>query len=82
MEQKVLSNGVEVPAQIMLRYLLQQDIVIIPKSAHTERIQENTDVFDFTLTAEEMAELKKLDTGIRMIGNAEDPERVESAAKW
>ena len=82
MEQKVLSNGVEVPAQIMLRYLLQQDIVIIPKSAHTERIQENTDVFDFTLTAEEMAELKKLDTGIPMIGNAEDPEGVESAAKW
>lgn len=70
------------PAQILLRYLLQNDVVIIPKSVHKERIAENINVFDFELTAEEMAELHTLDRKAPMIGNPASPEKVEMAMTW
>ena len=50
-------------AQSALRFLLQNDVVIIPKSVQKDRMQENFDLFDFTLTAEEMAEIEALDGG-------------------
>lgn len=48
-------------AQIGLRFLYQQDIVIIPKSAHIDRVKENLDILDFELTADEMKALYALD---------------------
>lgn len=51
------------PAQIMIRWALQKEVVTIPKSARKEHIFENTDVFDFVLTAEDMAALDALDRG-------------------
>lgn len=48
------------PAQILIRWPLQHQVVVIPKSAHRERIKENADVFDFELSAEEMAALDAL----------------------
>lgn len=53
------------PAQVMLRWHLQQGRQVIPKSVTPSRIAENFDVFDFELTAEELASIDKLDTGIR-----------------
>ncbi|MFO7768345.1 MAG: aldo/keto reductase [bacterium] len=53
------------PAQVLVRWALQHDVVVIPKSARPEHIRENADVFDFELTAEEMAELDALDDGLR-----------------
>lgn len=50
-------------AQVGLRYLFQQDIIIIPKSTHKERMIENKNILDFKLDDEDMAEIKKLDTG-------------------
>ena len=50
-------------AQTALHFLLQNDVVIIPKSVHKDRMQQNFDLFDFTLTAEEMAEIEVLDGG-------------------
>ena len=47
----------------MLRWLLQRDVVVIPKSVRRERMAENFDVFDFTLTDDEMARIAALDTG-------------------
>lgn len=49
-------------AQIALKYLIQLGIVVIPKSAHKKRMEENIDLFDFDLTEDQMAIIKKLDT--------------------
>jgi diketogulonate reductase-like aldo/keto reductase len=53
------------PAQVMLRWHLQQGRSVIPKSTKPERIAENIDVFDFELSAEELAAIDALDTGQR-----------------
>jgi 2,5-diketo-D-gluconate reductase A len=49
------------PAQVLLRWCLQRDALVIPKSTHRERIEENAKLFDFTLSDEEMARLDALD---------------------
>lgn len=49
--------------QVALRYLLQRGIIVIPKSTHKERMAQNLQLFDFTLTDKEMDEILKLDTG-------------------
>lgn len=61
------------PAQVMLRWGLQQGRSVIPKSTKPHRIAENLDVFDFDLTAEELAAIDALDTGHR---GGPDPEAV------
>jgi diketogulonate reductase-like aldo/keto reductase len=53
------------PAQVMLRWGLQHGRSVIPKSVHPDRIAENADVFDFELSADEMAAIDGLDTGRR-----------------
>ena len=55
-------------AQVGLRFLYQQDIVIIPKSTHIERMKENLNILDFELTPEEMKELAGLDLDRSMFG--------------
>jgi len=49
--------------QVILRWLNQRNIVVIPKSVHRERMAENFNIFDFTLTDEEMQKISTLDTG-------------------
>lgn len=70
------------PAQILLRFTMQNDVAVIPKSIHKNRILENIDLFDFSLTEEEMKMLQSLDHASPMIGRAEDPLMTESAMKW
>lgn len=65
------------PAQTALRFLLQSGVVVIPKSVHENRMQENFNVFDFELTAEEMERLEGLDTGKSLFFSHYDPETVE-----
>ncbi|MDE6626542.1 MAG: aldo/keto reductase [Lachnospiraceae bacterium] len=50
-------------AQVNLRFLIQSGVVVIPKSAHKERMEENFNLFDFSLTVEEMQELEAMDMG-------------------
>lgn len=64
-------------AQVALRFLLQSDVVVIPKSVHENRMQENFNVFDFELTAEEMRRLEDLDTGESLFFSHYDPQTVE-----
>ena len=55
-------------AQVGLRFLYQQDIVIIPKSTHIERMRENLDILEFSLTDSEMRDLSALDLGKSLFG--------------
>ncbi len=64
-------------AQTALRFLLQSDVVLIPKSTHKNRIEENFDVFDFTLSEDEMKEIEALDTGKSLFFSHYDPATVE-----
>lgn len=61
------------PAQIVLRWHVQQGIAIIPKSVHSERIMQNMNIFNFELTVGEMAAIDALDTGVRA---AHDPDAI------
>lgn len=49
------------PAQVILRWHLQNEVIVIPKSVHRERMAENVALFDFVLTADEMAAIRTLD---------------------
>lgn len=54
------------PAQILVRWAIQHDLIVLPKSARRARIQENAAVFDFTITPRDMAALDALDENLRM----------------
>lgn len=64
------------PAQVALRYLAQIGVVIIPKSTHKERMQENLAIWDFELTTDEMAEIKQLDTHKSNVIDYLDPDTI------
>lgn len=64
-------------AQTALRFLIQSGVVVIPKSVRKERMEENFDVFDFTLTKEEMEQIQSLDTAQSLFFSHYDPATVE-----
>lgn len=63
--------------QVILRWLLQRGITVIPKSVHPERIAANMAVFDFKLTAPEMTTLAGLDRGVSQFFDHRDPVTIE-----
>jgi len=71
LEDKVISNIAQkhkkTPAQVALRWAIQRGTVAIPKSTRQQRLQENIDVFDFQLTAEDMEAIKGLDRNFRLL---------------
>ena len=67
-------------AQVVLRWQLQREIVCIPKSVKKERMQQNFDVFDFTLSEEDMAAIAAMDTGVSSFFDHRDPAVVEMLA--
>lgn len=69
-------------AQIALRYLLQRGVIIIPKSTHKERMEQNFNLFDFELTDEEIEKIKGLDLGKSAFFNHLDPETVKMFMGW
>lgn len=70
------------PAQVLLRYQIENGVIVIPKSVHENRIKENIDIFDFSLTKEEIALLSALDKNEPMIGKPEVPDFTEFAMTW
>ena len=64
-------------AQVMLRWNLQRGVVVIPKSVHRERMEQNLDVFDFELTSDEMAQIAALDTKTSSFFSHSDPAMVQ-----
>lgn len=64
-------------AQAALRFLMQSDVVVIPKSVHKDRMQQNFDIFDFTLAPEDMAAIETLDSGESLFFSHYAPETVE-----
>jgi len=65
-------------AQVALRYLIQKDIAVIPKTVRKERMIENFDVFDFALTEEDMNLIAALDQGESLFFSHYDPKTVEN----
>lgn len=65
-------------AQVVLRWNAQRGVSIIPKSVRVERMEQNIDIWDFTLTDEEMAEIAKKDLGHSEIVNHDDPGFVKA----
>ena len=64
-------------AQAALRWNVQRGVTVIPKSVHKERMEQNLDIWDFTLSDEDMAEIAKLDLGHSEIVNHDDPAFVK-----
>ena len=64
-------------AQIALRFLIQSDVVVIPKSTHKEHMEQNLDVFDFTLSEKDMEAIRELDEGKSLFFSHYDPATVE-----
>lgn len=63
-------------AQVVLRWLIQRNIITIPKSVRRERMEQNIDVFDFELGDDEMQQIRALDTGASMFFDHRDPAMV------
>jgi len=59
--RRIAASVGRTPAQVLLRWCVQRDLVVIPKSTHRERIEENAQIFDFTLSDTDMAALDALD---------------------
>lgn len=64
-------------AQVMLRWNIQRDVIVLPKSTHKERMIQNMDVFDFSLTEEDMGAIAALDTKTSAFFSHYDPNMVE-----
>ncbi len=69
-------------AQIILRWLTQRDIVVIPKSVNKDRIIQNFNIFDFELSSDDMDAIKTLDTGKTTIFDHHDPTRVKFLSSY
>ncbi|MEK4115695.1 aldo/keto reductase [Paenibacillus sp. FSL W8-0919] len=69
-------------AQIVLRWLVQREVVVIPKSVRRERIAENFDIFDFELSADDMTQISTLDTRESLFLSYRDPEVAKMMGNW
>lgn len=61
--QKIAQKHGKTPAQVILRWNVQQGVIVIPKSVHKERMKENLDIWDFALDGEDLEQITALDKG-------------------
>lgn len=69
-------------AQVALRWLIQRGVIIIPKSTHIERMQQNFDIFDFQLSPEDMASIATLDAGKSLFFDHHEAETTRMFIGW
>lgn len=69
-------------AQVALRWLVQRGVIVIPKSSHIERMQQNIDIFDFELSASEMESIATLDTRQSLFFDHHDAETTRLFMGW
>ena len=69
-------------AQVALRFLTQENVIVIPKSTHKERMKENFEIFDFELSNDDMNTLRALDKGESIFVNHYEPEFVQSIINY
>ena len=69
-------------AQVALRWLLQSDVIIIPKTVYKSRMEENLNLFDFTLDADDMEAIALLDTGHSLFLDHHDGEVAKRFMEW
>lgn len=69
-------------AQVVLRWLVQREIVVIPKSVSKERIVENFNIFDFTLSADDLGQISTLDTRESLFLSYQDPGVAKMMGNW
>ena len=69
-------------AQVALRWLLQSGVIIIPKTTHKERMEENLNLFDFELSAEDMQAIATLDTGRSLFFSHHDGKMAKQFMEW
>ena len=68
-------------AQVILRWLIQREIVVFPKSTKESRMIENSDIFDFELSNEDMEKIKELETGVPIV-TVDDPEFIKFVCNY
>ncbi|MSD84037.1 aldo/keto reductase [Lactobacillus curvatus] len=78
----IADNHHKTNGQVILRWLNQKNVVVIPKSVHEARIIENSQIFDFNLSSEEMQLIDQLDEGVSLFGNIHDPANVEQLGNF
>lgn len=69
-------------AQVALRFLTQEGVIVIPKSTHRNRMEENFNIFDFELSSDDLDKIRALDTGKSLFFSHYDPETVEFLASF
>lgn len=74
---EIAKNHNKTSAQVMLRWNIQRGIIVLPKSTHIERMEENFNVFDFTLSDDEMKKIETLDKKMSSFFSHQDPNTVE-----
>ena len=72
--KRIAESHGKAPAQVVIRWHLQHDIIVIPKSVRPERVRSNADVFDFTLSDEDMQQLDALNRNER---TGKDPDNMD-----
>lgn len=65
-----------------LRFLTQEGVIVIPKSTHRNRMEENFNIFDFELSSDDLDKIRALDTGKSLFFSHYDPETVEFLASF